>query len=164
MAIRTIAIKVHENSIQEESTLTAVIVYPGMLLERASATTVQAHSTAGGPSERLICLEDEGQGKEVKDGYAASTRVRMLAGTPGDKVAVKVTDADSSVFGTISVGDFLESNGDGYWRIWSYGAVAGDSSGVAANNVFPQAVALEAIDMADSSGIHGNGLIAARLI
>jgi len=164
MAHRTIKQKVHEGYLQEEGTLTAVAVWPGQLLERTSAGTFQKHSTAGGPAEMLICVEDEIQGKEVTDGYTASSRVTFIAAQKGDVFNVRASNADSSGLGTIGIGDFLESDGAGGFRIWSYTNTASDSSGIVANNTFPLVCALEAIDMADSSGVHGSGLISARVL
>lgn len=164
MAHRTVKVKVHENYVQEEGTLTAVAVDPGMVLERTSAGTFQAHSTEGGPAEMLIAVEDEGQGKGVTDAYAASSRVAFIAARKGDVFAVRIKDTDSSGRGTISIGEFLESNGDGRFRAWLAPTGAVDSASDLTSQFYPLACALEAIDMADSSGVHGGGLIKARVL
>lgn len=165
MAYRTIKLKVHEDYIQEEGTLTAVEVDPGMLLERTSAGTFQAHSTEGGPAEVLVCVEDEGQGNEVSDSYSASSRVVFIAARKGDVFALKMTDTDSSGRCKISQGEFLESNGDGYLRSWSAATGVVDSASALTNQFYPLAIALEAIDMTDSSGVHGADLLVkARIV
>jgi len=61
--------------ISDEALATAVALYPGMLVEKTSTGAVQAHSTAGGWSERTIVQEDALQGKNVTEAYAASGRV-----------------------------------------------------------------------------------------
>ena len=165
MSHRTIKVKLHEDYVQEEGTLTAVAVFPGMQLERTStAATFQAHSVAGGPAEMLIAVEDEGQGKGVADVYAASARVVFIAAAKGDVLAIRIADNDSSALGTVSIGDYLESDGAGYFRLWGWTNISSDSSGVVVNQTFPLAVAKEAIDMADSSGVHGAGLISASVL
>jgi len=165
MAYRTIKLKVHEDYIQEEGTLTAAAVYPGMLLERNSSGNFQAHSTEGGPAEGLICVEDEGQGNGVDDSYDSSSRVVFIAARKGDVFALRMKDTDSSGRVNISQGEFLESNGDGYWRSWSAATGAVDSASDLTNQFYPLAVALEDIDMTDSSGVHGSeGLVKARIV
>ena len=159
-SVRTILAQVAENHFEEEGTLTAAAVYPGMLLERTStADTFQAHSTEGGPAECLVALEDDGKGGDVTDAYAASGRVRMIRARKGDKIYVRVKDTSSSGRGTISRGEFLESNGDGYARAWSAATGAVDSASDLQSEFHPLFVADEAIDMADSSGVTYGGFL-----
>ncbi len=162
MAHRTILNKVHEGYFLEEGTLTAAAVTPGMLLERTSGGTFRAHSTAGGPAEGLVAIEDYTQGKAVDDAYSASGRVLMIAPTKGDVLAVRITDDSSGAGGNVSIGDLLESDGAGKFRVWS--GPSGDSASEFENEIHPLMVALEAIDMSDSSGVHGFGLIKARVL
>ena len=159
---RTILTKVHEGYLLEEGTLTAVAVSPGMLLERTSAGTFQAHSTAGGPAEMLVCIEDYLQGKGVEDWYSASGRVLFVAATKGDVFAMRIKDASPA--GTITIGEFLESDGAGKLQAWASPTGAVDSASDLSGDFFPLAVALEAIDMADSSGVVGAGHIKVRVL
>ena len=161
MAYRTIMLAVNPERIREGS-LTAVAVTPGFLLERTStAGQFQAHSTAGGPGERIIAIEDYTQGKEITDAYAASSKVLYVHCAPGDRVAVRIRDDSSAAGGDINIGDALESDGAGKLRKWTAPTGAVDSASDLTSQFHILAYADEAVDMSDSSGVHGSGHIAA---
>lgn len=141
----TIKLKNYLN-IFEEYTATAVAVNPGMLLELTSAGLVQAHSTAGGNVLPMFALEDELQGNGIGDAYAVSGKIQVWIPTRGDQVQAILADGENA-----SVGDLLESNGDGYLRV--HVPVTADSDD--AVTVVPNpivGVALENVDLSGSSG------------
>lgn len=92
-------------NIRDEKNAAAAIT-PGHLVERLAAGTVQVHSTAGGAAEKLFALEDSLQGNGITDAYGIGDNVFLANGVPGEQF-------QGIAAGTIAVGDFLESNGDG---------------------------------------------------
>ena len=139
MAYRTITLM--GDPVRKESTAAAAIT-PGMLIERTSADKVQAHSSAGQNAEKMFALEDDLQGNEIGTAYSADNIVQIGFFKPGDEVYALLADGENA-----AIGDYLESNGSGYMRVYaasSAGAVEYPSSIVG--------VALEALDMSGSSG------------
>ncbi len=129
-------------NIWEEIDSTAVAVIPGTLLELTSADKVQAHSAAGGNVlPAMFAKEDALQGKGIGDTYLASDKIQVWIPQRGDQAYAILADDND-----ISIGEALESDGNGYLQ-----AHAGDSG--AAPNVTNQivAVALEAVDTLNSS-------------
>ena len=84
----------------------AGIITPGHLVERTSADKVQVHATASGSANALFAIEDNYQGKGITDNYAANDVVILWRPVPGEQV-------NAIAGGTIAIGDFVESNGDG---------------------------------------------------
>ena len=124
----------------------AAAITPGMLVELTSAGKVQAHSTAGGNAQRMFAFEDELQGKGINDAYATDDKVQVWVCRPGDQVYAILPDGQN-----IAVGDLLESAGDGMLQAHSPA-----SEGLE----FPEGVigvALEAVDLSDSSGAESSG-------
>lgn len=136
----TIKLKNYLN-IFEEYTATAVAINPGMLLEVTSAGTIQKHSTAGGNVLPIFALEDELQGGGIDTAYAVSSKIQCWIPQRGDQVYAVLADGQTAV-----IGSFLESNGDGYLRVYS-----ADSTGTYYHNQIV-GQALEALDLSDSSG------------
>jgi hypothetical protein len=124
----------------EEYDSTAVAIIPGQLLELESGGDVQAHSVAGGTVLPMFAKEDALQGKSVRDAYLASDKIQVWIPGRGDQVYAIVADGQD-----ISIGDFLESDGNGYLQ-----AAPVDSSGVPTVAQSIVAVALEAVDTAAS--------------
>lgn len=152
MAHETVILKVREDYDLVEGTLTAAVCRPGHLMERIAAGTYRVHATAGGNAQKLFAIEDYLQGKGLDDSYVASARVLMIRASTGDRLALLITDDSSAAGGDINIGDPLESAGNGTLRKHS-----ADSAGAVE---FPEAIvayADEAIDMSDSSGVHGRG-------
>ncbi len=92
------------------------IIIPGQLVQVVSDGTVQPHGTAGGVAEKAFALEDELQGKGIDDAYAIGDRVQVMYARPGDEVHAFLKEG-----GSITVGEFLESAGDG--SLQKYGTV-----------------------------------------
>jgi hypothetical protein len=128
-------------------------IRPGMLLERTStAKTLKAHSVAGGNAERMFAIEDYTQGGDLADTYTTANKFLYIHCKAGDRVAALITEDSSAAGGDVNIGDPLESAGTGALRVHS-----ADSAGAVE---FPEAIvayADEAIDMSDSSGVHGRG-------
>lgn len=109
MSNNTIAV-ISDFMVKEEAAAAATI-YPGMLLEKTSAGAFQAHSTAGGRATALFALENDLYGKDISDAYSATDRVQAGHFQRGSVVRALIADGESIV-----IGDYLESNGDGYLR------------------------------------------------
>ncbi len=136
----TVKLKKYED-INVELVAVAAIT-PGHLVEKTSAGKTQKHSTAGGnATPKMFALEDELQGKEIDDAYAADDPVQVWICQPGEVVNALLKNGE-----TIVIGDRLESAGDGTLR--KYGA---DSTGVYYPNVIV-GIANEALDLSGSSG------------
>ena len=81
-------------------------IKPGMLVALSDAETVIPHATADGNVIPMFATENEFQGKTVNDVYAIGDRVQVWTPGRGD-VVVAIAG------GTIAVGDFLVSAGNG---------------------------------------------------
>lgn len=134
----TIKLKKYSDVIEE--LVAASAITPGMLVEEASTGKAQAHSTAGGNAVVMFALEDELQGKEIDDDYAADDPVQIWVPYRGDQVNAILVDGES-----VAIGDLLESNGDGTLRKLASGE--------------PIAQAREALDLSDSSGGEESGAL-----
>lgn len=88
-------------------------ITPGMLVKLNSSNKVIAHNQAGGPVAKIFAIEDENQGGDLADNYAADALVKVWSPRPGDVVNAVVDDTTGN---TIAIGDFLESAGDGRLR------------------------------------------------
>lgn len=143
MAFKTIKVKWANPQYQKELTATAVAIYPGYLVERTSAGTVQAHSNAGQNAAKMFALEDELQGKEIADAYGVSTLIQCGVFSSGDEVFVVLKEDEN-----ISIGEFVESAGDGQVQ-----AHAASSAGAVE---YPEAivgVALATLDLSASAAV-----------
>lgn len=140
MASNTIMIRGAEYARRMERLATAAVITPGQILSLNSDDKVLRHATAGGRFTRLVAVEDENQGRGIDTDYAASSRVQFNVVKPGDVINALVADGED-----ISIGDEIESNGDGDVR-----EVTGDSGGTAEGSII--GIALEALDLSDSSG------------
>lgn len=133
-----------EGQVRIEAIATAVVIVPGYLIERATATTVRAHSSAGGNAMKMFALEDDLQGKGIDDNYAASARIQAVIAQRGDIINAVLANGQNAVAGT----SFLESNGNGQLRVHAVGSAAVVEA--------PEAVvglALESLDLSGSSGV-----------
>lgn len=138
MAFNTIAVK--GEFVQKELAAAAAIT-PGFLVERTSAGTIQAHSSAGQNAAKSFALEDALQGDALDDAYATSDRVQFGVFQRGAEVNALLANGE-----TVVIGDFVESNGDGYLRKHTAAASAGEEY---VECIVGQAV--EALDMSGSS-------------
>ena len=148
----------------EELTATAVAIKPGFLLELASATTVQAHSTAEGNVLPMFALEDQFQGKAITADYAVSVKIQVWIPRRGDIVYAYLADGED-----VSVGDFLESNGAGALQkhvpetqSWEAGASGAGQITVPPNPIVGQAI--EAVNLSDSANLTALGRIKVRIL
>ena len=112
------------------------ILSPGHLLERESDGDVVVHNSAGELAYRWFALEDDLQGNDIDDAYAADERVQIIAAAPGAYINALLADGETAVIGSI-----LVSAGDGTLAVqsseWGEWAIA---------------IAMEAVDMSDSTG------------
>jgi len=81
---------------------------PGHLVELASATTVQNHSTQYGNAAKMFVIEDAVIGAGLSTDIVILEQARVWIPTSGD-----VVNAVLAINQVIAVGDFLASNGDG---------------------------------------------------
>lgn len=151
MAKQTIKLKKYVDIIEQyiaEGTIT-----PGHLIELTSSNTVQAHSTSAGNVLPMFALEDELQGNDIDDDYSADDPVQVWVAVRGEIVNCLLANGQDA-----SIGDFLESNGDGTLKV--YGA---DSTGIYyPNQIVGQAV--DAVDMSGSTLEDPDGRIQVRII
>jgi len=155
MAYDTIKLKKYVDIIEEYAAAAAIT--PGMILELTSAGKVQAHSTAEGNWFRLIALEDELQGNDIDDAYAADDRVQVWIPVPGEEGYAILADGYD-----VDIGDELASNGDGYLREHTAETESWGVSEAGSVTVYPNqivAVALEAVDTGGSSGEESSGAL-----
>lgn len=136
-----------------EEAIANAIFSPGMLVEIISTGKIQKHSTGGGSAERAWALESAEQGKVVTDAYAADDIAKYAVFAPGDKVIALLADGETAV-----IGSKLESNGDGYLRV-----VIVDSSALTVEVGSIVGVAMEAVDMSDTSAADPNQLMLVRV-
>jgi len=133
MAIKTISVA-GEGARYEALVTSGQTVTPGMLVALQSDGTVKAHPNAGQPAEAAFAVEDDLQGKDIDETYAAGSICQYEIFKPGDKVY-----AYASTSQTIAKGDFLQSAGDGYFQKY-----AADSAGAVEYPNSIKAVAAEA--------------------
>lgn len=114
MAKKTIKLKKYEDIVNEETAAEAIT--PGQLVELKSDGEIQKHATGGGEAGLRIALEDELQGKTIEEDYADGDPVQVWDVQPGEEVLVVVESGDSP-----SIGDFLESAGNGNFTTGSTG-------------------------------------------
>lgn len=152
MAKKTIKLKNYSKVVEE---MVAVgVITPGMFLEETSAGLVQAHSGAGANLIQMVATEDEMQGKSISDDYAVGYPVQVWIPGRGDQVFAILEDGE-----TIVIGDFLESAGNGKVQKHVDDLAAADNK---TNQII--GVAIEAVDMSDSSGADPSPRIAIRII
>lgn len=132
----TIKLKKYVDVINEYEAGNTII--PGQLVQVVSDGTVQPHGTAGGVAEKAFALEDELQGKGIDDAYAEGDRVQVMYARPGDEVYAFLKEGSS-----ITVGEFLESAGDG--SLQKYGTAT------AVETLFPIAVSLDTVATAPAN-------------
>ena len=137
MAIRTIVVK--GDPIQKELLADAAIT-PGMLLERTT-TGIKKHATAGGNAvPKLFAIENSLEGQEIGTDFAAADMCQFVAARPGDEIYALLADDE-----TITIGELLESHGDGMLK--AYATASGEPD-------YPNRIvgaALEAVDTSSST-------------
>ena len=124
--------------IQKELKADAAIT-PGMLLERTT-TGIKKHDTAGGDAKpALFAIENSLEGQEIGTDFAASDMCQFVSARSGDEIYALLADDE-----TISIGERLESHGDGMLK--AYATASGEP------DYYDRivAVALEAVDTSSS--------------
>lgn len=106
---RTIKLKKYLDVVEEANAESAIT--PGQLVEFIANGNVQPHSTAGGAAMPAFALEDELQGRTVRDAYEAGTPVQVWIAQAGEMVY-----ALANAGATITPGLYLESAGNGTFR------------------------------------------------
>lgn len=91
--------------------IAAGTISPGHLIERTSAGKVQAHSSAAAQTPKLIAREMELTGKGLDDDYSEDDQTLYWSARQGDQFYM-ILEAGENV----SIGDLLESAGDGTLR------------------------------------------------
>lgn len=110
-------------------------VTPGHLVQLNSGNTFSVHASAAQkPAPLMVALEDELQGKGIDDDYVSTYAQRVQAAVlrPGDEFYAILATSQ-----TISIGDKLESAGDGTVREMALSSVDDPQN--------PVAVAMEAV-------------------
>lgn len=117
----------------------AAAITPGDLVERDSSNEFAVHSSAAGSHGSCFAVEDELQGLTITDDYSAADRVQVNYQVPGNEVMARLSP---DLAGTpVTIGAFLESNGDGDLRLIS----GSDTQSVG--------VALEDVDLTNSGDV-----------
>lgn len=121
-------------------------IYPGYLVYKSSAADFSAHGTAGGSAQTMFAVENDLEGKNIDTVYANNTRMLACVFRRGDEVLALLAEGQNA-----SIGSFLESSGDGYLRV----AEDPDSATGGQYNRNIVGIALEALDLSQSSGVEG---------
>mgnify|MGYP001176414043 FL=1 len=146
MAYNTIKLKNYSDVIVEYEAYETI--YPGMLVEpRSGYSTIQKHATAGDNAIPMIALEDSLQGKDILDAYVAGDIVKVWIPGRGDEGYVLLADEEN-----VAIGDFLESNGDGYFRKHVAQEASGGSA-AAEVSIKPLRIVAQALEALDLSSL-----------
>lgn len=117
----------------------AAAITPGQLVERDSNNKFAVHSGAAGVHGSCFAVEDELQGSTITDDYSTDDRVQVNYQVKGNEVMARLSpDLAGS---PVTIGAFLESNGDGDLKL------------VSGTDKQPVGVALEAIDLTSSGDV-----------
>lgn len=106
----------------DEEKVAAETITPGMLIELNSDDKFQKHASAGGTVFPCFADRDKWQGNTVTDDYSADDQLIGWYPTTGDEVENAILDGASP---DVSIGDPLESNGDGKLRKHDVASSAG---------------------------------------
>jgi len=121
-------------------------LYPGHLLELTSANKVQKHSVAGGSIQiPMFALEDEDQGHDIDDAFAADDLVICIIPQRGDFIQAVLDDGEN-----VAIGDKLESAGGGLLQKHVADSADSDDSFTGIVNQVV-GIAMEAMDLSGSS-------------
>lgn len=140
MAKETIKLKKYVDIVEEYEA--AGTITPGMLVELASATTVQAHSDEDGNALPMFALEDELQGNGISDDYSAEDMVQVWVPVRGEIVNAILASGENA-----SVGNFVTSNGDGKLKVMESLVSTGD---VDTNEIVGQVIVASNASVADT--------------
>lgn len=155
MANNTIILQGH--GVRREAIANAAIT-PGHLVELMSTNKVRKHATAGGNAMKAFAVEDDLQGNDISDDYAAAATVQYNIMQPGDVVYALLANGQN-----VAIGDFLESAGDGTLQKHTADTWASAGAGTIYSNQII-GIALEAVDMSDSSAADPSGRIKVLIV
>ena len=146
MSYKTIVLK--GDPLQKEGKVnTGSTVYPGMLLDYVTNdATIRPHPNSGQNAAAMVAIENSLEGEEVGDSYAADDQYQYVHLRPGDEFLALIADGQN-----VSFGDFLESNGDGYFKVHTPSVESSNYAGTDYQKSIV-AKALEALN-ASSSGV-----------
>ena len=159
MAQNTIKLKSYSSIMLEKVHATLLqatyAIIPRMLLEIMAGDFVLAHITAGGNVlPTMVAFENELEGQGIDTAYEAADPVQVWIPQRGDEAYMILADTEN-----VAIGTALESNGAGYLQEHTPG-VTPDSDGdvtVYTNQIV--AVALEALNLNDSSCAESSGAL-----
>lgn len=120
---------------RHEEAVAAATITPGMLLLLNNAGKVIPHNSAGGWAEKAFALEDPLQGRTIANNYATNDITAIVMTNRGDVVYAWLAAGETAV-----IGSFLSSDGLGALE-------------VATSTQQRLAVALEAVDLSDTSSV-----------
>ena len=146
------AIILQGHGVRREAVANAAIT-PGDLVELMSTGKVRKHAGAAQNAAPMFAVEDDLQGNGITDDYAAASTCQYNVMAPGDVVYARVNNGQN-----VAIGDFLESAGNGALNKH----VADTWASAGAGTVYGRAIvgiALEAVDMSDSSAADPTGRI-----
>jgi hypothetical protein len=144
MAYNTIKIKKYLDIIEEYDAVAAIT--PGMLVELTSAGKVQAHSVAEGNVVPMFALENELEGDDIDDAYEADDKVQVWIPQRGEEVYAILADGND-----VSIGDFLESDGNGYLQLHVADTWVESNTGT----VYSMAIVAQALEAVGTGGSSG---------
>lgn len=124
----------------------AEAITPGSLVELASATTVQNHSTAGGAAAKAFAVENDLVGDGIDTNYSSGDRVQYEVLPAGAEVYALVAASATA----IPVGSPVISDGDGTVAV--YAAQDVDEGGSATYTIYADSIVGYALEAVDNSG------------
>lgn len=151
MSYNTVKIKKYVDIVEEIEASAAIT--PGMLLEVDSNGKVKPHSNAGQNALTMFALENELEGKDLADDYANGDKVQVWIPQRGETVYAILKDGEN-----VSIGDYVESSGDGYLQKHTADKESFESAEAGVITVYPEQIVgqvLEAKDLSQSSGLEG---------
>lgn len=105
MAFKTITVKGNAHVIRKEGIVVTAVITPGMLIARTS-TGIVRHAGAAQNAARAFAVENEVVGDGIDDDYAVADTVLFGIFPSGAEIYAFAS-------GSISLGDFVESDGAG---------------------------------------------------
>lgn len=121
-------------------------VTPGMLLDR-NGSKVQAHGSTGGNAEALFADMEDYLGYEISNAYADGDKVKFLFCQPGDEINALLTCGATS----FSVGDYLESDGNGYLKAYTAPAFSGGDISGSEQTIYSKAPVAQVLEATTGS-------------
>lgn len=117
-------------------------IIPGHLINLDSDGKVTVHAVAAGVAVPMFAREHELDGGGIDDAYAAAETCFASIGRSGDEFYAWLADEANA-----SIGSFLESAGDGSFRVSTHAVTSATTAAA-----WPVAVALEAVNNTGGSG------------